>query len=170
MSRQCERPDCAEPATVAYRFDARERIVFFDHLREGDPLAAGALCQRHAQVMVLPRGWWLDDRRIPVPTLFAATAPPLAEKAPRVRARRAPSPPAAETVAETELPLTNGDAPPSWTPEFDPGDDLNGLLDAKTRLLARAFRSVPMNEVPMNEVPLNEVPVNRPGNGRSPTS
>src|SRR5258706_3017815 len=149
MSRRCERPAWAEPATVAYRFDARERIVFFDHLREGDPLAAGALCQRHAQVMVLPRGWWLDDRRIPVPTLFAATATPPAEKAPR---RRAPRPPA-EPVVETELPLTNGDAPPSWTPEFDPGDDLNGLLDAKTRLLARAFRSVPPTE---------------PGNGRSP--
>jgi hypothetical protein len=147
MSRQCERPDCAEPATVAYRFDARERIVFFDHLREGDPLAAGALCQRHAQVMVLPRGWWLDDRRIPVPTLFAATAPPPAAKAPRSRASRAARPPA-EPVAETELPLTNGNVPPSWTPEFDPGDDLNGLLDAKTRLLARAFRATPPNERP----------------------
>ena len=147
MSRQCERPDCAEPATVAYRFDARERIVFFDHLREGDPLAAGALCQRHAQVMVLPRGWWLDDRRIPVPTLFAATAAPSttappSTKAPRRRAIRSP----AEPVAETELPLTNGDAPSSWTPAFDQGDDLNGLLDAKTRLLARAFRAAPLNE------------------------
>ena len=150
MSRQCERPDCAEPATVAYRFDARERIVFFDHLREGDPLAAGALCQRHAQVMVLPRGWWLDDRRIPVPTLFAATAEPPAAKTPRSRASRAPRP-AAEPVVETELPLTNGDAPPpSWTPDFDPGDDLNGLLDAKTRLLSRAFRAAPPD---------------RPGNG-----
>ena len=88
--------------------------------------------------MVLPRGWWLDDRRIPVPTLFAATATPPAEKTPR---RRTPRPAAAEPVVETELPLTNGDAPPSWTPEFDPGDDLNGLLDAKTRLLSRAFRS-----------------------------
>ena len=163
MSRQCERPDCAEPATVAYRFDARERIVFFDHLREGDPLAAGALCQRHAQVMVLPRGWWLDDRRIPVPTLFASTAAPPVEKAPR---RRAPKPSApVEPVTETELPLTNGDAPPpSWTPDFDPGDDLDGLLDAKTRLLSRAFRAAPMNEVPPTE------PVNRPGNGRSPRS
>ena len=74
MSRQCERPDCAEPATVAYRFDARERIVFFDHLREGDPLAAGALCQRHAQVMVLPRGWWLDDRLGTSPALVVALA------------------------------------------------------------------------------------------------
>jgi hypothetical protein len=147
MSRQCERPDCAEPATVAYRFDARERIVFFDHLREGDPLAAGALCQRHAHVMVLPRGWWLDDRRIPVPTLFAATAEPPPAKAPRSRAGRAARPPA-EPIVETELPLTNGDAPPSWTPEFDPGDDLNGLLDAKTRLLARAFGVSPNEERP----------------------
>ena len=32
MSRQCERPDCAEPATVAYRFDARERIGFVGNL------------------------------------------------------------------------------------------------------------------------------------------
>jgi hypothetical protein len=161
MSRQCERPDCAEPATVAYRFDARERIVFFDHLREGDPLAAGALCQRHAQVMVLPRGWWLDDRRIPVPTLFASTAEPPAEKAPRSGASRAPRP-AAEPVVETELPLTNGDAPPpSWTPDFDPGDDLNGLLDAKTRLLSRAFRAVPTSEGPMKEGPLSEAPPER---------
>src|SRR5258706_11046871 len=124
MSRRCERPAWAEPATVAFRFDARERIVFFDHLREGDPLAAGALCQRHAQVMVLPRGWWLDDRRVPVPTLFAATATPPVEKAPRRRASRTPRP-AAEPVTETELPLPNSDAPPSGTPEFGPGAALN---------------------------------------------
>ena len=73
-------------------------------------------------------------------------APPV-EKAPRSRASRASRPPP-EPVVETELPLTNGDAPPSWTPEFDPGDDLNGLLDAKTRLLARAFRAAPPNERP----------------------
>ena len=27
-----------------------------------------------------------------------------------------------------------------WTPTFDPGDDLDGLLSASSPLLARAFR------------------------------
>lgn len=148
MSRQCERPDCAEPATVAYRFDARQRIVFFDHLRAGDPLAAGALCQRHAQVMVLPRGWWLDDRRVPVPTLFAAGTAPATAKPPRRRPARAPTEPPAEP--EQQLPLAGEEEPPAWTPDFDHGDDLNGLLDAKTRLLARAFRATPPSEPPAN--------------------
>ena len=151
VTRKCERPYCSERATVAYRFDAGRRIVFFDHLREGDPQAAGALCNRHADAMVLPRGWWLDDRRVPVPRLFAAGA----ERAPRAPRRRAVGGTArsgdqlslVDAVAESEE--TRPLAPPeevddptgSWTPAFDEGDDLDGLLSATTPLLSRAFRS-----------------------------
>ena len=39
---------------------------------------------------------------------------------------------------------TDGPAPePAWSPAFDAGDDLDGLLAAKTPLLARAFRQDP---------------------------
>ena len=90
--------------------------------------------------MVLPRGWWLQDRRSDA-ALFTAPQPdpPAAVYRPR-RRRRAPAEPA-------PLPLDEGTsgaaaAPPdaSWVPEFDAGDDLGGLLAATTPLLARAFR------------------------------
>ena len=154
MTRQCERPDCSERATVAYRFDAGRRIVFFDHLRDGDPQAAGALCNRHAQVMVLPRGWFLDDRRVPVPRLFATPT----ERPPRSTRRKTVATDAHPTEqltvvqpmlaeidpeegnAETEV---GAPAPAAWSPDFDPGDDLGGLLSATTPLLSRAFGSAP---------------------------
>jgi hypothetical protein len=31
---------------------------------------------------------------------------------------------------------------PAWAPDFDPADDLGGLLDASTPLLGRAFRNL----------------------------
>lgn len=139
---------------MAYRFDAGRRIVFFDHLREGDPQAAGALCNRHAEVMVLPRGWFLDDGRVPVPRLFTTKT----EKAPRSAARKSRSAapprsdqlslverPSAQTdeVAEGPAATDDADEPGPWSPEFDEGDDLGGLLTATTPLLSRAFRSNP---------------------------
>ena len=65
MGRQCERPDCAARASVAYGFDAGRRTAWFADLTVSADRAAttGALCAAHARAMVLPRGWWLDDRR-----------------------------------------------------------------------------------------------------------
>lgn len=219
MSRRCERPGCSAAATVGYGFAATRQLAWLIDLREGsDPHVAGALCERHAAAMQLPRGWWLDDRRTNEPTLFreahhrpAATAPagdetdPDAEP-PRARRRAprrshelvigeqlaldhavVPPPPADEADPAVESAVEPGDEPaagpapttdpepdaePSpapvplrlvvtndepdddvdpapasgdepvaapWMPVFDQSDDLDGLLDASTPLLSRAF-------------------------------
>ncbi len=190
MSRRCERPSCSAPATVAYGFAADRQLAWLADLGE-DRTASGALCEAHAEAMVLPRGWWLDDRRTDEPTLFRArehrpTATERRATGDEVRRRREPRrphelvigeqlaldagvvPPAAADAADemTELvdfdavddtaevtdidpadQADDGDRDPSapdvtvepWTPTFDVSDDLGGLLDASTPLLARAF-------------------------------
>jgi hypothetical protein len=58
----CERPGCGGQATVAYGFDPTRRVAW---LQPAEPDAAGGvLCRRHADAMIVPRGWALDDRRI----------------------------------------------------------------------------------------------------------
>ena len=62
MARLCERPGCSERGAVAYGFDADRLLVW---LAAFDPDAertrAGVLCKRHADSMVVPVGWTLDD-------------------------------------------------------------------------------------------------------------
>ena len=96
---------------------------------DGDPLRAGSLCKRHADAMVVPLGWTLDDRREPTPRLFrtarrgrrgraagspAAAPPSAAQRRERTRrrssARRAGRRRVAPTVAEvTGDPLADDD-------------------------------------------------------------
>lgn len=70
MTRLCERPGCSAPAEVAYGFDADHLAVWLDLPSAPGAARAGALCRRHADAMVVPRDWTLDDRREPVPQLF----------------------------------------------------------------------------------------------------
>lgn len=197
MSRRCERPSCSAPATVAYGFSSERLLAWLADLGE-DRSSAGALCEAHADAMVLPRGWWLDDRRTDEPTLFRAREhrPPATERRnpgdePR-RRRSGESRRPHELVIGEQLALDEGVVPPvedaidgtdgtdgssdagddesgddgpgdelagapvvaprvvipevlveigaePWTPRFDVADDLGGLLDASTPLLARAF-------------------------------
>lgn len=133
------------------------------------------LCKRHADAMVVPKGWTLDDRRENALRLFK----------PRPVERQTPAPRASRRQrAESERPeqlqidgtgeivrpsVTDGGAPddavhdplvqdaaahdpaaaddstaagsaPVWEPEFDHDDDLDGLLEVTSPLLARAFR------------------------------
>lgn len=113
-------------------------------------LEAGVLCRRHADSMVVPRGWVLDDRREPTPRLFRPTSDqtgPL-ERPPR---RRPARPARDEHVVQLELvddvvttrpvdDLGSGVEATEWTPSFDVDDDLDGLLEVRSPLLARAFR------------------------------
>jgi hypothetical protein len=64
MGRLCERPGCSEEASIAYGFDV-DRLLVWLAIRDpdGDPMRAGSLCLRHANSMVVPQGWTLDDRR-----------------------------------------------------------------------------------------------------------
>jgi hypothetical protein len=110
------------------------------------------LCLRHADAMSVPRGWTLDDRREEIPRLFMprpATAPPPRQRA--VRSKRSPDEVeqlVIDGTGEIERPAAPADEPPadalapadSWRPEFDQGNDLDGLLEVTSPLLARAFR------------------------------
>jgi hypothetical protein len=140
--------------------------VVLDRLLDDRTPASGVLCGRHAAAMVLPKGWWLDDRRIDRPTLFNAnrgvTSEPVPpEERPKTRPRRPrrlkkvedalPLPEQVEPVSEIDAPLASEPAvpmvvdnadvgdEPGWTPDFNVRDDLDGLLNAESPLLSRAF-------------------------------
>jgi len=117
------------------------------------------LCRRHADAMVVPRGWTLDDRREEIPRLFMparfdSDAP---SGRPRRRSKRSNPGEAAEQLmidgtGEIERPDRtdapdaddgsddHDDPPAPWSPSFDHDDDLGGLLEASSPLLSRAFR------------------------------
>jgi hypothetical protein len=121
------------------------------------PLAAtpydgqSVLCLRHADAMSVPRGWTLDDRREEIPRLFMPRAAVRPERSRNgTRSRRAPRPSVEQLqidgTGEIERP-TVGDADEgtpddaaSWEPTFDQENDLDGLLQVSSPLLARAFR------------------------------
>ena len=106
---------------------------------------ASVLCARHADAMVVPRGWTLDDRRESVLRLFRPRAvPAMVSPHPPRRTPRA-KPAAVEQLqidgtGEIARPVATPDAATAWEPEFDHDDDLDGLLEVKSPLLARAFR------------------------------
>ena len=84
MTRLCERPGCSQVAEMTYGFDAEHLMVWIDSYDRVSTDRAGVLCRRHADAMVVPLGWMLDDRRDPVPRLFKAPAQPTSA-APRQR-------------------------------------------------------------------------------------
>jgi len=103
---------------------------------------------------VVPLGWMLDDRRDAVPRLFKA---PATQPTANPRHRRAPSShrddgeqlqldadadfdaeaDPVDPVADVEI-VAEAEVLP-WKPAFDQTDDLDGLLEAHSPLLARAF-------------------------------
>jgi hypothetical protein len=64
-------------------------VVWLDAYDAGQGTRSGGLCRRHADAMVVPLGWMLDDRREPVPRLFtAARMHDLTDELVRPRQRR----------------------------------------------------------------------------------
>lgn len=165
MQRLCGRPGCSDVASVVYGMRAEDLVFWIDRLP--DPLDEGAavLCRRHADSMVVPRGWTLDDLRDPDlhlfrPPLPAPTARTRATRPPRERAvgeqLRLDAEPQAvdgasevhgevEVEIEADTPIDSQTEPDPgvgpWTPSFDEADDLDGLLSARSPLLSRAFRT-----------------------------
>lgn len=80
MRKLCERSGCAEPNAVAYGIDNARLTVWFEVALEQDATEAGALCRRHADALVVPKGWTIDDRREPIPRLFIAPDTPMSSK------------------------------------------------------------------------------------------
>ncbi len=160
MSKQCERPGCSAPAEVLYGFDPVQLLLWLEKGPMPDGSRANALCRRHADALVVPKGWSIDDRRESAPRLFSA---PVKEKIVNIAPARGkkskiastPKPesfddvevsvvasessrrhPAATDIAETALAETKAIA---WTPQFDKKDDLGGVLRPRGRLMSRAF-------------------------------
>jgi hypothetical protein len=122
---------------MAYGFDPDRLLVWLaPRETDSDRLRAGALCRRHAETLVVPRGWTLDDRSESAPRLFPA-APPAPTSA-RGRSRRRPR--RESTADQLALPSTAADVTVTpWVARFDVDDDLGGVLAAESPLLARAF-------------------------------
>jgi hypothetical protein len=143
---------------MTYGFDADHLMVWIDAYERVNTDRAGVLCRRHADAMVVPLGWMLDDRRDPVPRLFKAPAQPTPAMPRQRRASRHHRDDTGQlelgadvAVVELEVLATETelrDAPRErpaeidvmpWKPAFDQTDDLDGLLEARSPLLARAF-------------------------------
>jgi hypothetical protein len=55
---------------VSYGIDNAHLLVWLDNSHVPEREHAGRLCRRHANALVVPRGWTVDDRRQPIPQLF----------------------------------------------------------------------------------------------------
>ena len=144
---------------MTYGFDTADLLVWlspFEPEEKARPYGTGILCRRHADALVVPRGWHVDDRREAVPRLFKTAA--LEEPAEPVKANVRPirekqvrekTKPAAElfdaavaveSVGEPEPVLDETQAMP-WSPKLIE-DVVDGTSDdepARGGLLARAF-------------------------------
>ena len=75
MSKQCERPSCKEIAIAAYFLDSAELMMTLENYVPVDGMQVNGLCRRHADALVVPRGWRIEDKRENVPRLFPVTPP-----------------------------------------------------------------------------------------------
>ncbi len=78
-------------AEFRYAIDAEHLTVWLEPFATGGTERAGVLCRRHADAMVVPLGWMLDDRRTQVPQLFRTNAAVTAAAADRPRRSRPPT-------------------------------------------------------------------------------
>ena len=161
MSKQCERPSCKELAIAAYFLDSAELMMTLENYVPVDGMQVNGLCRRHADALVVPRGWRIEDKRENVPRLFPVTPPTEKPKAKGVEAKKSDSKKSraklprpsifdemksekkteevvAPIVEVAEVELEETKAIP-WSPQFDQTDDLGGVLRPKGRLLSRAF-------------------------------
>jgi len=164
VAQQCERPGCAQPATVEYIIDPHSLLLTLQNYEVVGDERRSALCATHGDRMSVPKGWSIDDRREDPPRLFrtpkSGVAPVKAsakksvteskqKKKPVVRpmlfqtdkqvveaVQEVLAPDARPVVRDADLEETK--AMP-WTPQFDRTDDLGGVLRPKGKLLSRAF-------------------------------
>lgn len=122
MTKSCERPGCSEPGVVACTFERSTLTVVLTHfVGELNDGSYNVMCTRHADILTVPKGWTIDDRREDPPRLFAAPGkkPNKSEKskdatssiARRRKSRTAPSPKLFDQIAlVTQLETAPGTA------------------------------------------------------------
>ena len=124
MRRLCERPGCSQPSEVIFGIDADRLVVWFEGLDGNIEGRAGMLCRRHAESMVVPNGWTLDDRRTAAPPLFATrTAPSAAPPRPARKPRRVSKATGAAEPSPTDTaePAPSGDGPSQLSLDMSAG-------------------------------------------------
>ena len=167
MAQQCERPGCAQPASVEYIIDPQRLLLTLQNYEVVKDERRSALCATHGDRMSVPKGWSIDDRREDPPRLFktakSGVAPTKASaKKSATESKQKKKPVARPMLFQTEkqvveevqevqkvqAPVTrpvvrDADLEETkampWTPQFDRTDDLGGVLRPKGKLLSRAF-------------------------------
>jgi Protein of unknown function (DUF3499) len=162
--RICARSGCSSPATAILTYDRTTQTAYLYGVDDPSSRTPGDLCERHLSRFVVPRSWQLVDRRVDAATVEAAPAfravpapKPPREPKPRVAKPRTAKPhapttrkwadvgpslfdaPASEAVAPAPAIAEPAASDPVWMPRFGPDSELEGVLDAKTPLLRRAF-------------------------------
>lgn len=161
MAQQCERPGCSQPAAVEYSLNPGKLLLTLENYVVVDGDRRSAVCARHADLMSVPRGWSIDDRRENPPRLFrtpkivAAPSKPSAKKSvTELKPKKKPAVrPMLFQTDKQDVQKDQGSAPKQsvrdadleetkalpWAPQFDRTDDLGGILRPKGKLLSRAF-------------------------------
>jgi hypothetical protein len=185
VAKQCERPGCKEPAVAAYFLDSAELLMTLENYVPVEGMRVNGLCRRHADALVVPRGWRIEDKRENVPRLFPVSPPPDKPKAKDAAAKKSdskknraklPRPsifdelkndkkvdeviapvvvPVDEPEVNDDVELEETKAIP-WSPQFDHTDDLGGVLRPKGRLLSRAFNFDDTNADGLKREPFDE--------------
>ena len=137
---------------------AEDLVFWLDQLSVDAPSEGGVLCRRHADSMVVPRNWILDDLRDPDLHLFR---PPAAVEQRRPRSRRSPGndsreveqlalgvEPAIDPEIRPEvISGTVADATPDEPPAEDPASDRSTESDPATEPIAGDIDGAEQREV-----------------------
>jgi hypothetical protein len=154
--RTCARSGCSSPAAAILTYDRTTQTAYLYAVDDPSSRSPGDLCERHLSRFVVPRGWQLIDRRAEASRVPEREPKPRATKAravkPRVTKARSvttrkwaeagPSlfdAPTHDGVTAAAVDAETAPSEPVWMPRFGPDSELEGVLDAKTPLLRRAF-------------------------------
>jgi hypothetical protein len=156
--------------------DSSELLMTLENYVPIDGLHVNVLCRRHADALVVPRGWRIEDKRENVPRLFPVAS--VNDKAKEKAAEKIVDKKTAAKKARVKLPRpsifdelrnerkteevqVDGDGLEEtkaipWSPQFDHTDDLGGVLRPKGRLLGRAFNFDDTNADGLKREPFDE--------------
>ena len=101
---------------------AARLTVWLEPYEEALAVRVGVLCRRHADAMVVPRGWTLDDRREPTPRLFRSPEP-AHDLGPEAKPRRSRKRHGSDDTGQLEFvvpPETEPEPEPEAMPEPEP--------------------------------------------------
>ncbi len=174
---------------MTYGIDPYELVVTIEAFDDERSRRAGVLCRGHADLMVVPNGWTLDDRREMAPRLFRTRQSVEVKPRRRIRRRRLTDDDTGQLrLSVSEAALGSNDLiadevadvidlnkprsrPPTlapWQPVFDQNDDLDGLLTARGPLLSRAFGKRGKRDATQNDTDARPAaPEGRPSERRS---